>query len=220
MASSTDGAPDLPRRHDEPVSQNRTDGGQQRREAADGPLSRRGVLTRVVLASSAVVLGGCTTDALEDAERPPPPLEEHGVTSVDLPVTQPLGVAAAAIERTRALEVESLDAFRSAITDHRISVRDLTVVADGSEALISLQYVPGSGPGEGVMTSLGTVAGAFAALVDADHESRVLEATVLDGADEPFGFYEVRRAWTEAYLAGSLTAREYAEEIGTTVETG
>lgn len=178
---------------------------------------------RTLLSHCALLCGtataGCTTTALEEAERPPPPLEGFGVSNVDLPVTQPLGVAAAEIERLAAATIDTPAAFAAALDAHQLTVRDLTVETHAGGETLSLHYTPSDAGDRGLMSHLGAVAGGYAALVDAGHESDPLEVTIHDATGDAFGTYESRRSWAESYLDGTTTAREYAEEIDVTVET-
>jgi hypothetical protein len=81
--------------------------------------------------------------------------------------------------------------------------------------IVELEYVIE----EGAVHTIGIVAGAYAALIEAGHDSELLEATVLNPADAPFGLYEIETTWAEEYNAGEISAAEYADEILVTVET-
>lgn len=182
-------------------------------------MRRRALLARGGALGCSLALAGCTTDALRDAQRPPPLFEGAGLESVDLPVTQPLGVAEAGIERTATAEIDSPDALAAVLRDRGLDVLDLTAAGDGEVSLVSLQYRAQGATRQGLMHQLGDVAGGYAALAAAEQAGERLTATVFDRSDEAFGAYEIRRPWAEAYLDGETTAREYADEIGITVET-
>lgn len=162
-------------------------------------------------------LAGCTTDALSAAERPPPPLERHGVENLDLPVTQPLAVAAAGIERGRTAGVDSPEALVTAVESEGLHVSEVGRATSAGESLLSLEYAPAGGSSRGLMGHLGVVAGAYTALVDAVDGPRTFEATVTDGV--PVGTYEIERRWAESYLDGTATVREYAADVVRTLET-
>jgi hypothetical protein len=85
--------------------------------------------------------------------------------------------------------------------------------------IVELEYVIEEQVEEGAVHTIGIVAGAYAALIEAGHDSELLEATVLNPADAPFGLYEIETTWAEEYNAGEISAAEYADEILVTVET-
>lgn len=174
---------------------------------------------RQFLRASAVVgaaaLSGCTTERLQEAERDPPAFEPVDEEDVDLPVRQRLAVAEAAIERAASEPVEDPDEFASRLEEHGVRVEHLASERSDGEPILSLEYVA-TDEGE-TMRHVGTVAGAYAGLVASTDEHERLDATLVDPESEPFGEYEVRRHWAEAYNDGTYTARNYAKEIAVTI---
>lgn len=181
-------------------------------------MERREFLGRAGVAVGTVApLAGCTSHSLQESEREPPLFDGLGEEEVDLPVPQPLGVAASAIERASEETIEGPDAFEAYLDDAGVDVRHVEETTEAGEPVLSLEYAEETAE-IGLMDHLGTVAGGYASLVDAGHESEKLTATLLDAEDEEFGEYEIRRDWAVEYNDGELTAREYANEIAVTVE--
>lgn len=180
-------------------------------------MHRRTYLTRCGLALGlATGASGCTTETLQESERDPPPAEPIAVEDVDLPVRQPLEVAAAAIERAGETDVRSPADLEGFLADQGLEVDRLDVDDEAGERILSLEYAAAVSDEQGLMDHLGAVAGGYAALADEDHESERVDATVLE-SDQPYGEYEVRRHWADDFNAGDLSAREYAAEIAVTV---
>jgi hypothetical protein len=85
--------------------------------------------------------------------------------------------------------------------------------------IVELEYVLEEQTEEGAVQSLGIVAGGYAALLEAGHEAKLLEAIVLNPEEDPFGSYEIKAAWAEEHNAGEISAAEYGDKILTTVGT-
>ena len=180
----------------------------------------------------AAALAGCTDENLSEAEREPAfvdgPVDEE---EADLPVEQRLGAAADAIGEADGARIPDVDALEAFLEERGLSVEHLEETTDefaGEEAdpevevsehdpVVALEYV--EDPAEGLVRSLGLVAGGYARLVDAGTESRKLDATRLTRDGDEFGAFEVRTPWAEEYNAGALTAREYAAEVLESAET-
>lgn len=169
-------------------------------------------------------LSGCTTETLQEAERDPPAFEAVAWEDVEFPVRQRQAVAEAAIEDAATGDVGTLDEFSDTLEEHGISVEGL-VADESEEEMLSLEYVAETPDERGTMHHLGVVAGTYAAAVAGSHGSNgldvslldVLDVGLLDAQSEPFGEYEVRRHWAEAYNDGELTGREYVKEITVTL---
>lgn len=184
-------------------------------------MRRRELLGRVGAAVGAVAgLSGCTTHSLQESEREPAVADGLGEEEVDLPVSQPLGVAEDGIERGTEADVADVDDLEAYLDDAGIDVEHLAEEENEAGApIVSLEYVVEETLDQGAMHHVGLVAGGYAALVDAGHEGEKLEASLLDSASREFGEYEIRRHWAEEYNGGALTAREFADEIGVTLAT-
>lgn len=182
-------------------------------------MDRREFLSRAVALGVVAATSGCTARRLEEAEREPPPFSDVSVEDLDLPVRQPLGVAAAGIERTAAADVSGPDDLATVLDEAGLEVEHFAEETEEGEPILSLEYAAGETSDDGLMAHLGLVAGGYAALVDADHESEKVVATIVDADGTEYGEYEVRRHWAEEYNADELTAREYAHEVAVTVES-
>lgn len=180
-------------------------------------MNRRALLRGCAAVASGAALSGCTTESLQEAERTPPLFDGVRPEDVELPVRQRLEVAAAAIERAERAEVRSLDGLESVLEEHGVRVSSLEETTEKGRPLVSLEYVVEEQFERGLMADLGTVAGGYAALVEAGHERDRLDAHVLDVEETEFGSYEVRRSWASEYGSGAFSARTYAEKIAVTV---
>lgn len=162
-----------------------------------------------------VALGGCTTDSLEAAESQPPFVEEAAFdpAELDLPVEEKTDVVEAGVERGHDAGPGDPDEFEEALRSREIDVEEVS--EDG--ATLSLEYV--QDPEGGVLGPFGAVVGTYAALVEEGYEGDVLEVEMLDPDTEPFGSYDVRTEWAEAYNDGELSTAEYGEKAMKTIET-
>lgn len=184
---------------------------------------RRGFLSRgVALLGGLAALAGCTEERLVEAEREPPPLEGIEHEELDLPVEQRLAIAGEAIERAAGEAFGDLAALETYLVEQDLTVEDLAEDETEGEPVVALESVFEQTSERGFLHHLGIVAGGYAALIrgthgsERTHGSEKLEATLLDADSRPFGEYEVRRHWAEAYDEGELTAREYANEVAAT----
>lgn len=212
-------------------------------------MNRRDALRRGGLAlGGALALAGCTEQALEDAEGKPPFVEESPIApeEADLPIDQTNDVIAEGIEAATDAGIEDVESFEGYLEDQGVLVEEVLetesiietpleevdeeaeeeVVDEGNveeglveATIVELEYVIEERTEEGAARTIGIVAGAYAALLEAGHDSELLEATVLGPTDVPFGSYEIEGTWAEEYNAGELGAAEYGNEVLTTVQT-
>lgn len=178
-------------------------------------MKRRDAL-RAGIVAGFVGLAGCTEHSLQEAEREPPPFEPIPAAEFDLPVAQRLSIAEAGIERSADSEVGDLDEFAAYLDEQAIRLETLEETVQEGTSLLELEYVVEETVQEGLMHHLGVVAGGYAALIEATHESERLEVHLLDPRGEESGEYEIRRHWAEKYNEGEYTARKYADEIAVT----
>lgn len=162
-----------------------------------------------------VALGGCTEETLEEAEREPPAVNGFfAEEELPLPVTQRLDVAADGVRAAENADVEDVDAFEQFLKDQGFTVEALEESETKvGEPMLSLEYVVPESRDVGLAHQLGVVAGGYAGLVDAGHDSETLDASLLQPAGEKFGEYEVRHHWATEYNAGELTVKEYVGEV-------
>lgn len=212
-------------------------------------MNRRDALRRGSLAlGGAIALGGCTEQALEDAETEPPFVEDSQLTpeEADLPIDRTHAVIEEGIEAATDADIEDVESFEGFLEEQGITVEKLTegegiievpleegdekteeeIVDEGdpeeglaTAPIIELEYVLEERAEEGAVHTLGLVAGGYAALLEAGHGSELLEATVLNPSHEPFGSYDIERTWAEEYNAGEISAAEYGDEVLTTMQT-
>lgn len=212
-------------------------------------MNRRDALRRGGLALGGVLtLSGCTEQALEDAEAEPPFVEESPFdpAEVDLPIDRTHAVLEEEIKAATDADIEDVESFEEYLDEQEILVEAIMeeegiievpleegdeeteeeVVDEGNAEeglatapIIKLEYVLDEQIEEGAVRTIGIVAGGYATLLEAGHDAELLEAVVLNPADEPFGSYKIEGTWAEEYNAGELTAAEYGDEILTTVQT-
>lgn len=159
-------------------------------------------------------LGGCTDQTLEEAEREPSVFDDfHAEEEASLPVPQKLGIAADGLQVAGDAEVSDLDSFEAFLEEEGFEIEILEERVEDGEAIVSLEYVVSETVVQGLVHHLGIVAGGYAELVAAGHESEKLDVSLLQLDGTTFGEYEVRRRWAEEYKEGDLSAREYAGEV-------
>lgn len=180
-------------------------------------MKRRDAIRAGAAVAGLAALAGCTEYRLQEAGREPPPFEPISEEEFDLPVTQRLAIAEEGIERTAAAEIHDSDEFAAHLEEREIHVEKLEETVAKGTKLLELEYVVEETVEEGLMHHLGVVAGGYAALIEAGHESTKLEAHLLDPDGEEYGEYEIRLRWAEKYNEGEYTARKYADEIAVTV---
>lgn len=173
--------------------------------------TRRGLL-RAAGTAGAFLLAGCTEDVGEEL----PPNREWPVSEYvpELPVEERKSTVADRIEETAAADVEEPGDIPAAVSDG-LSIES---VAEEREVL-HVEYASSERYGSGDLHHVASLAGAYAALVEAGYDAAMLSITVLDDAPSSYGHATVETAWAEAYVAGDLTAKEYGEHVAGTVET-
>lgn len=180
-------------------------------------MNRRDFLTRgAVAVGSIAALSGCTEETLEQAEKNPLPIDEAvAEEEIDLPVDQRLEAAGEGIDRAEDAEIESVDDLETYLVEQGVQVEALEEKEAAGLPIVSLEYVDEEVIERGMMHNLGIVAGGYAALVAADHDSEKLEASLLAPDGETFGEYTIESEWAEEYDDGEITAREYANDVVT-----
>lgn len=196
-----------------------------------------------------IALAGCTEEALVDAESEPPFVEELPIESseLDLPIERVHDVLEAGIETAEDADIGDVEALETFLEDHGLSVEEATeeegivelpreeideeeaeeeVVDEGDvenrlieATIVVLEYALEERAERGAVRSIGIVAGGYAALVESDHDSALLEAEVLDSTDVAFGSYEVESRRAEEYNADEIGAATYGDTVLTTVES-
>ena len=178
---------------------------------SDRSRSRRGLL-RAAGTAGAFLLAGCTEDVGE--ELPPNhewPVSEH---VPELPVEERSATMADRIEEAAGADVEEPEDIPEAVSNG-LSIESVEEERD----VLHVEYVSSDRYGTGDLHHVASLAGAYAALVEADHDGVAMSVSILDDAPESYGHATVETAWAEEYNAAELTAKEYAEHVAGTVET-
>lgn len=183
-------------------------------------MDRRTFLSATASSALLVAASGCLREEIHAAEEEPAPLSDlFSPEEIDLPVEQRYEVAAAAIERAADAGIEDLDGLEAYLEEQDLTVETLEEAESEGDPIVELEYVVERRADRGFVERMGVVAGGYAELVAAGHESELLEASLLDAESKKFGTYDVERTWAEEYDAGELPAREYASEVLTTAES-
>lgn len=184
-------------------------------------MDRRHFLRRgATAAASIAALGGCTERRLKDAESQPPPVEDRvREEEIDLPVRQKFETIEESILLAADAEVDDVDAFEAYLEDHGLSVEKLEETVEKGEPLLSLEYVVEEHVERGQLADLGVVAGGYAALVEAGHDSEKLKIHLLDSDRQMFGESEIGSTWAEEYNEGAITAAKYGQLVAHETES-
>lgn len=185
------------------------DGGgrRARRLATRRRLLRAGGLAGVAL------LSGCTADVGDEF----PPNDKRPVSGYvpELPVTQRSSILAERIRVGVDAGVESEADLDGAFEEHSLEIESVDTERD----VLTVEYVTTERYAQGTLHDVGLLAGAYASIVEAGTDTVAMDVTILDDAPESYGAAEIDTAWALAYNDGTLTAEEYGELVGTTVET-
>lgn len=178
-----------------------------RRRATRRRLLRAGGLAGVAL------LSGCTGDVGDEL----PPNDKRPVSGYvpELPVTQRSSILAERIRVGADAGVESEADLEGAFEEHSLEIESVDTERD----VLTVEYVTTERYVQGALHDVGVLAGAYASIVDAGVDTVAMDVTILDDAPESYGAAEVDTAWALGYNDGTLTAEEYGELVGTTVET-
>lgn len=162
------------------------------------------------LVGSIVSLSGCTDSTLQEAKSQPPPVAERFDEGLlGGPVTTRYDVAAEGIERADGADAGTTKAFEEYLKAQDIAVESVEEKEEHGTPVLSVEYAPAGPSEEGLMRSLGVVAGGYAALVDAGLDAEKLKASLLDPDGRVYGEYEIPTDYAERYNAGEITAKEY-----------
>lgn len=133
----------------------------------------------------------------------------------ELPIHEKSELLAERIAEANRAEIGDLEVFEQALVDREVEVEHV----GQEDAILELEHVAIDQVESGVLSAVGIVAGAYAALVRGGHEVRELDGTILDADGREFGSYHVLTEWAEAYEGGDRSAEEYGEMVGATLET-
>lgn len=184
-------------------------------DARDGGSDRsrsRRELLRAAGTAGVFLLAGCTEDVGEEF----PPNDEWLVSEYlpELPVEERTATMAERIEAAADADVESPEDLPDAVPD------DLSVESVEEERdVLHVEYVSTDRHRTGPLYHVASLAGAYAALVEAGYDGVAMSISILDDAPESYGHATVETGWAEEYNADELTATEYAEHVAGTVET-
>lgn len=184
-------------------------------DALDGGSDRsrtRRDLLRGAGAAGAFLLAGCT----EDVGKEFPPNKEWPVAEYlpELPVEDRTAMMAERIEETAESDVEEPADLEGVLPD------DLSVeTVEEERDVLHVEYRSTERRVSGTIHHVGSLAGAYAPLVDSGYDAVALSIAVLDDAPASYGVATVETAWTEEYNAGEITAKEYGEHVSGTIES-
>lgn len=173
--------------------------------------TRRGVL-RAAGAAGAFLLAGCTQDVGEEF----PPNREWPISEYkpELPVEERSAMMGERIEAMADADVAEPEDLRTELPDG-MKVES----AERERDVLHVQYASDDRYATGVLHHVASLAGAYAALVDAGYDAVAMSITVLDDAPSTYGHATVETVWAEAYVASEETAKKYGEHVAGTVET-
>ncbi|WP_049923710.1 hypothetical protein [Halopiger djelfimassiliensis] len=184
------------------------------RSASVRETSRRTVLLRGGAAiGTALALAGCTEDVGEEL----PPNEHWPIAELvpDLPVRQRSDVIEARIDDLSSAEIRNVDEFVVALEARDLEFESVSEVADQ----LHLEYVDPDLQDRGTLAVAGTVAGAYAALINAGFEARALELVFFEADGSTIGLVEVATEWATEFLEGRLSTGEYGELVAGSIES-
>lgn len=203
-------------------------------------MNRRTLLRRGGASVAALVAAsGCTEETLEEAETQPPFLN-FDEDELDLPVEQRADVVEAGVLRAEDADIEELDSFEAYLEDQGVSIEkldetkkkikekldvereDVEIVEEkphGEGLVLELEYVQPERIESGILSTIGIIAGGYAALVKAGYDAEKLEATVLDTEQASFGSFDVLTSWAEEYNDGIISARVYGSKPWTAAKS-
>lgn len=203
-------------------------------------MNRRHLVTRCAGAiATLVAVSGCTEETLEETETKPPFIEIDD-EELDLPVDQQVEVVEDGVVRADNAEIETIGDFETFLEDEGVPIESLGAVEKpiaekleteredideidnephGSGTVLEVEFVHPERTETGTLEYVGLIAGGYAALVDAGYDAELLEATVLNDADEPFGSFHVLTEWAEEYNEGTISARSYGNKPWMTTKT-
>lgn len=132
-----------------------------------------------------------------------------------LPVRERTEILAERIAALSANQVGSPGEFADLLQAHDVDVES----AAEQRGVLVVAFVQSERMNEGPLHDIGSIAGAYAALVGSGFETEAAEVTVLDPESTSFGAAEIPQEWAVKYDEGDLSATEYGELTATTIES-
>lgn len=162
---------------------------------------------RWVVALGASSLAGCTADiGKELPTNEKVPLAEQ---VPDLPVEERTERLGAAITTLAGADIADEAEFVAALEAEGIAVESLEM----TYGVLELEYLAEAPRSEGVLREIGSIAGAYAALIDTGHDATTLEMTIVDRSSSTYGVAEATTKDAKRYNAGDLSGKEYGELV-------
>ena len=158
-------------------------------------------------------VAGCTRNVGEEL----PPNEKVAVSKwrPDLPVTEKTDVLKAGITALSTEPIADEAAFEATLAGHDVTIASTERVLD----ILKATYVADRSWERGVLSDIGRIAGAYAALVDAGYDARRLELTVRQPTGSAYGAATIESKDAKRYNDGGLSASEYGELIAQSLES-
>lgn len=158
-------------------------------------------------------LAGCTREEVEEfPENTKWPLSE---VSPELPVRERSEVLEAAILSMTDADIETVEAFTSALEANELDIESAEEVRD----VLSLEYTTTVRSDTGILHEIGTVAGAYAVLVESGYDAYALAITIHPTEASSYGSATVETRVSKRFNAGELSAAEYGELVTKTLES-
>lgn len=176
-------------------------------------MNRRTFLRNGVTVGCLVALSGCTNQTLKEGKSQAEPFDElYDEEKVDLPVQQKLEDVEQGVLLAKDAEIGTLDDFKTYLEEGGLAVEDVSEDVVEGETILSVEYVVNEEMERGRALEVGIVAGAYAALIDAEFDSEELDATLLDPDGKESGEFTIRTEAAEHYNEGKTSAQTYGKE--------
>lgn len=176
-------------------------------------MNRRTFLGNGLAVGSLVALAGCTEQTLKAGKSQVESLDDlYRYEEVSLPVRQRFELVEEGVHRAEGAEIETPDDFEAYLDEQGFAVEDVSEDTKDGAPILSLEYVADDETERGRALEVGIVAGAYAAVLEAEFDGEELDATLLDPEGAEFGEFAVPTDAAERYNEGAISAATYGKE--------
>lgn len=176
-------------------------------------MKRRTFLKNGVSVGSLVALGSCTEQTLKEGKSQPELLGElYHYEEVNLPVRQKLELVEEGVRRADGTDISTPEEFTAYLKNQGFIIEAVSEDVTGGETILSLEYTVDEEGDQGQALEVGIVAGAYAALVEAEYDGEELSASLFEPNGRAFGEFTVGTTAAEEYNEGTTTAATYGKE--------